>query len=122
MAELIFAEMSAVCEAPPPSLDFLRAFLANLRTDRIYTTKYDLLLQAAPDVYTGFQSAQRPDGKSFDRADFWHATDSDSLFHLHGPVHLAFGRPAARDALSLGLGEEVKPSSAWLNALFVPND
>ncbi len=101
MAEFIFEELSAVCEAPAESLDPLAAFLTKLRTEyvaRIYTTNYDdFLLQAAPDLYTGFDSALGLDPKSFDAGAFWQAAESDGVFHLHGSVHLAFGHPLAGD-------------------------
>ena len=101
MAEFIFAELSTVCEEPIVSLDPLTAFLAKLREDhitRIYTTNYDdFLLQAAPDLYTGFDSAPSPDPKSFDGGAFWQATDADGVFHLHGSVHLSFGPPQPQD-------------------------
>ena len=96
MAKFIFEELSAVCDNPETSLDPLAAFLAKLRADhitRIYTTNYDdFLLQAAPDLYTGFDPAPSLDHpKSFDSRVFWQATDADSVFHLHGSVHLGFG-------------------------------
>ena len=101
MAEFIFAELSAVCEKPTQNLDPLANFIEKLRADqiaRIYTTNYDdFLLQAAPDLYTGFHPAPMPSPKSFDGQAFWQATDKDSVFHLHGSVHLGFGPPQAQD-------------------------
>lgn len=97
MAKFIFEELSAICERPTANLDLLTSFLGRLRKDhitRIYTTNYDdFLLQAAPDLYTGFDSEPSPDAKLFDRRAFWRATDIDCVFHLHGSVHLAFGHP-----------------------------
>ena len=102
MAEFIFTELSAVCEKPTRSLDPLAAFLAKLREDyitRIYTVNYDdFLLQAATDLYTGFERAPSPDAKSFDGRAFWQETDADCVFHLHGSVHLGFGLPPAPNA------------------------
>ena len=101
MAKFIFEELSAVCNKPEASLDPLTSFLAKLREDhitRIYTTNYDdFLLQATPDLYTGFDSAPSPGPKSFDSRAFWQATDADSVFHLHGSVHLGFDIPQKRD-------------------------
>ena len=92
MAEFIFAEISAVCEDPKTSLEPLTEFLDNLRVDhitRIYTTNYDdFLWQAAGDLYTGFDCAPNHDAKRFDGRAFWEATDEDSVFHLHGSVHI----------------------------------
>ena len=102
MAKFIFEELSATCERPTVNLDPLTAFLEGLRKDhiiRIYTTNYDdFLLQAAPDLYTGFDSKPSPDAKRFDRRAFWQATDTDCVFHLHGSVHLSFTFPSTPDA------------------------
>ena len=99
-AEFIFAEMSAVCERPS-DLSPLTTFLEKLRQDytvRIYTTNYDdFLLEAAPDLYTGFDSRRDPGAKPFDRRAFWSAFQRDSAFHLHGSVHLSFGLPHPPD-------------------------
>ena len=102
MTEFIFDALSTVCKKPKESLEPLTAFLEKLRADhitRIYTTNYDdFLLQAAPDLYTGFDPDSNPDPKSFDGSAFWQMTDVDSVFHLHGSVHLSFGLPQTRDA------------------------
>jgi hypothetical protein len=101
MAEFIFAELSTVCDTPKIGLDPLTAFIAKVRRDhitRIYTTNYDdFFLQAAPDLYTGFDLAPSPDAKSFDGGDFWKSLDSDCLYHLHGSVHLVAGPPLSTD-------------------------
>ena len=101
IAHFIFAEMSAVCERPS-DLTLLTAFLETLRRDytvRIYTTNYDdYLLEAAPDLYSGFDSRPHPGAKPFDRRAFWSAFQRDCAFHLHGSVHLSFGLPHAPDA------------------------
>jgi len=102
MAKFIFAELSTVCENPKTSLDPLASFLALLRKDhitRIYTTNYDdFLLQAAPDLNTGFPNPPSSDPKRFDPQAFWEATDTDGVFHLHGSVHLGFPRPPPGDS------------------------
>lgn len=94
MAKFIFDEVSAICEAPPANLGLITSFLGRLRDDhvvRIYTTNYDdLLLQAVPDLYTGFDPQPSSDAKLFDRRAFWQATEVDCICHLHGSVHLAF--------------------------------
>ena len=94
MAKLIFEELSEICRKPPANLGLLASFLERLRKDhitRIYTTNYDdFLLQAARDLYTGFDPEPSPDAKPFDRQAFYQATDIDCVFHLHGSVHLAF--------------------------------
>ena len=68
IGEFILAEMAAVCERPS-HLGPLSGFLSNLRTDyvtRAYTTNYDdFLLQAAPDLYTGFDADPRAGAKNF---------------------------------------------------------
>ena len=102
MAKFIFAELSTICENPETSLDPLGNFLARLRKEhvtRIYTTNYDdFLLQAAPDLYTGFADPPSSGAKRFDPQAFWEATDADGVFHLHGSVHLGFPRPPAPDS------------------------
>ena len=98
IAEFIFAEMVTVCERAK-CLNTLTAFLAKLRQDyivRIYTTNYDdFLLQAAPDLFTGFDPEPRIGAKPFDRQKFWNAIDQDCSFPLHGSVHLSFRIPHA---------------------------
>lgn len=105
MAKFIFEELSRACDRPARSLALLAAFVAKLRREhmtRIYTTNYDdFLLQAAPDLYTGFERAPGSDPKRFDPRSFWQAIDDDCVFHLHGSVHLGFPVPPAQDA---GLG------------------
>ena len=102
MATFIFAELSAACDRPTRSLAPLAAFVAKIRKDhvtRIYTTNYDdFLLQAVPDLYTGFERAPSPDPKAFDARLCWQATDDACVFHLHGSVHLGFPHPPSRDA------------------------
>lgn len=97
MAEFLFEELSESCKNPIAELDLLSSFLQKLRKDhitRIYTTNYDdLLLQAACDLYTGFDSEPSPDAKRFDRRAFWQETNTDCVFHLHGSVHLGFTFP-----------------------------
>ena len=94
MDNFIIGELSVACEEPKNSLTPLTAFIAKLRekhVTRIYTTNYDdFLWQAMPDLYTGFGSAWSPEVKNFDLEKFWQATDVDSIFHLHGSVHLSF--------------------------------
>ena len=102
IAEFILAELSAVCAPPIKHLEPLSAFVAKLQEDhitRIYTTNYDdFILQADPDLYTGFNPARCSGQKNLDRQAFWAAFDRDCIFHLHGSVHLNFGRPPSFDA------------------------
>ena len=101
MAEFIYKELSAICDKPTTNLDPLTSFLEGLRKDhitRIYTTNYDdFLLQAAPDLYTGFDPKPCTDAKRFDRRAFWQGIDADCVFHLHGSVHLSFPHPSDPD-------------------------
>lgn len=91
---IIYRQLSAACEANPLSLIPLTEFIYSIRrshTLRIYTTNYDdFILQAAPDLYTGFSSAPAAEAKPFDKGGFWEKTNVDSVFHLHGSVHLGF--------------------------------
>lgn len=94
MAKFIFEELSRVCDDPKTDLGLMTHFLDKLRQrhiTRIYTTNYDdFILQAAPDLYMGFDHEPSLDAKRFDRDSFWQATNVDCVFHLHGSVHLAF--------------------------------
>ena len=97
MVQFIYEDLSAVSERLRVSLDPLAEFLARIQEDyvtRVYTTNYDdFALQAAPDLYTGFDPASIPGAKRFDHRMFWQATDRDCIFHVHGSVHLSFGVP-----------------------------
>jgi SIR2-like domain len=97
MAGAIFAEVSSACASNPLSLAPLTRFIRGLRgnyTTRIYTTNYDdFLLQAAPDLYTGFDSAPSTHPKQFQLDRFWAARDYDALLYLHGSVHMGFPHP-----------------------------
>ena len=110
MAKVIFEELSKVCKKPKTNLGPLKSFVRRLRRDqitRIYTTNYDdFLWQAAPDLYTGFSSKPSCHAKRFDRREFWRATDTDCLFHMHGSVHLASPPPRPLNtALNTDLGD-----------------
>ena len=101
MAEFIFKELSVICDKPTTNLGPLTSFIEGLRKEhitRIYTTNYDdFLLQAAPDLYTGFDPKPCTDAKRFDRRAFWRKIDADCVFHLHGSVHLSFPFPPDPD-------------------------
>jgi hypothetical protein len=97
MAEIIFAEVSAACEKNPLSLGPFTDFVTSLRADhitRIYTTNYDdFLLQAVPDLYTGFAASPSTTPKRFETDKFWRKVGRASAFHLHGSVHMGFAAP-----------------------------
>ena len=101
MVTFIYDDLSAASQRPKVSVAPLAAFIARLRehhVTRIYTTNYDdFVLQAAPDLYTGFDPAPDPGAKRFDDRMFWQAAHRDCLFHLHGSVHLSFGTPLPTD-------------------------
>ena len=105
MTEFIFKELSTRCENLRTNLDPLSSFLNKLQRNhitRIYTTNYDdFFLQAAPNLYTGFDSEPNPARKHFDPRAFWQASDTDCIFHLHGSVHLGFARLPA-EGVDLG--------------------
>ena len=90
MASVIFAEVSACCGRNPISLAPLTNFLGAMRENyitRIYSTNYDdFPLQAAGDLYTGFDPAPSTRAKPFEIDSFWHKEDWHSIFHLHGSV------------------------------------
>lgn len=90
----IYSAVSKSCDSSPVSLAPLAKFIRTLRSKyitRIYTTNYDdFPLQAAPDLYTGFDGTPRPGPKRFEVDAFWEKLNEDSLFHLHGSVHMGF--------------------------------
>lgn len=97
IVDVIFDQITAACANNAVSLTPLKGFISGLRTNfttRIYTTNYDdLVYQAAPDLYTGFDGTPRPEAKRFQLDRFWEADEADSLFHLHGSVHMGFPHP-----------------------------
>jgi hypothetical protein len=92
---VIYSGASRCCATPKVGLSPLADFLANSRKDsitRVYSTNYDdFVLQAAPDLYTGFVG--KGSHQRFDAEPFWQKENESSLFHLHGSVHMGFGRP-----------------------------
>ncbi len=96
MIEIIYSSISKSCTTNSLSIDPLRTFLATLRDryiTRIYSTNYDdFVLQAAPDLYTGFVNAATGEAKRFALNEFWSQQDVDSIYHLHGSVRLGFER------------------------------
>ena len=67
MVQFIYEDLSAVSKRLRVSLDPLAEFLARIRehyVTRVYTTNYDdFALQAAPDMYTGYNPALTPGAK-----------------------------------------------------------
>ena len=96
MVEIIFAQVSASCSSNTLGIKPLAHFIKGLRANyvtRVYTTNYDdFVLQAAPDLYTGFKTAQ--DGtRAFDLEGFWRRERADGVFHLHGSIHMGYPTP-----------------------------
>lgn len=93
----IYKSVSDSCSKNILSLDPFRGFINNLGTDyitRIYTTNYDdFPLQACPNLYTGFEMEKKSGPKKFEIDKFWKKEDLDSLFYLHGSVHMGFPSP-----------------------------
>jgi hypothetical protein len=94
--EIIFRYLSDRCTSPKVTLEPLVILLNRLTSEgltRIYSTNYDdFIWQARSDLYTGFPTGGT-DAKRFDAADFWKQTGQNSLFHLHGSVHMGFSTP-----------------------------
>lgn len=92
----IFSVISGLCEKPTNSLLPLREFLTSISekfTTRIYSTNYDDLPIQAIGNHNYFNTGFTPfrDGLSkFDSKNFWKNWDKNSLFHLHGSVHMSF--------------------------------
>jgi len=100
MVAEIFSQISACCAAGSHDKTPLSNFISMLKTNyvtRMYTTNYDdFILQADNNLYVGFdRTAASP--QRFDLNTFWHKQDEDSLFFMHGSVHMAFAHPPAAD-------------------------
>ncbi|MBY5690342.1 hypothetical protein HFO41_16140 [Rhizobium leguminosarum] len=97
ITDVIYSQFSAACYGNPLSLAPLSAFIEKIRRThitRIYTTNYDdFILQAAPDLYTGFANVAAAGPQQFELRKFWERSDDASVFYLHGSVHLGFPHP-----------------------------
>ncbi len=97
IVDVIYKIFSSACDENQLSLEPFSAFITNLRshfTTRIYTTNYDdFILQAAPDLYTGFSPSVSSGPKRFEIKDFFGRENEHAVFHLHGSVHLGFPHP-----------------------------
>lgn len=97
ITDVIYSRFSAACDDNPLSLTPLAAFIEKVRrthVTRIYTTNYDdFILQAAPDLYTGFANVPAAGPQQFELREFWERRDDGSVFYLHGSVHLGFPHP-----------------------------
>jgi hypothetical protein len=104
--DVIYKAFSSACASNPLDLAPLSTFISSLRrqhTTRIYTTNYDdFILQAAPDLYTGFPPGPSEGPKQFELEDFVTRDEQDAVFHLHGSVHLGFPHPMPADS---GIGD-----------------
>lgn len=100
IAKVIYAEVSRSCGDNSLGLGSLARFVEFLRSQyvtRIYTTNYDdFLLQAVPDLYTGFGAAQAG-VRRFDKERFWVRDRWDTASYLHGSVHMGFQHPPHGD-------------------------
>jgi NAD-dependent SIR2 family protein deacetylase len=101
--ETIYNLVSTSCDTPNCSLTPLRDFLSKLEkehTTRIYTTNYDdFPIQALDKFYTGFLPTSGVPA-TFDHEGFWSQWNSNSLFHLHGSIHMAYANRG-----TAGIGE-----------------
>jgi hypothetical protein len=97
MVEIIFREVSSSCDGCTLDLKPLARFVEALRADyvtRVYTTNYDdLLLQAVPELYTGFDATLTSGPKRFEVDSYWRKECWDGIFHLHGSVRMGFTHP-----------------------------
>lgn len=94
MTEMIHRRVSEACAQPAVPTTALAGFLGRMRSrylTRIYTTNYDdFILQAAPDLHTGFDAQAGGPPSRFQGREFWSANNQDCVYHLHGSVHLGF--------------------------------
>ncbi len=97
ITDVIYQRFSAACDDNPLSLNPFSNFIEKIRqthVTRIYTTNYDdFILQAAPDLYTGFPNDAAPGPQPFELRKFWDRLDDASVFYLHGSVHFGFPHP-----------------------------
>ncbi|MER9176598.1 SIR2 family protein [Mesorhizobium sp. M0955] len=102
IVDVIYKTYSVACGANPLGLGPLATFISGLQREfvtRIYTTNYDdFILQAAPDLYTGFPSPPSSGPKRFGPKEFWSRDNDHAVFHLHGSVHLGFPHPLPADS------------------------
>jgi NAD-dependent SIR2 family protein deacetylase len=93
ITDVIYREVSARCGTPAQPIDPFRAFLRGLEAKsvpRLYTTNYDdFALQAAPNLYTGYDRKGARE-TTFDVDGFWGRWNDPSLFYLHGSVHMSY--------------------------------
>ena len=95
--DILFEELSQASDSPvialKPLSDFI-VYLRNTHVTRFYTTNYDdFILQADPTLFHGFDPTAGPGPKLFQPETFSASDNTDSIFHLHGSVHLGFPPP-----------------------------
>tara|TARA_R110002020_G_scaffold25225_6_gene82116 strand:- start:592 stop:1794 length:1203 start_codon:yes stop_codon:yes gene_type:complete len=102
IVDVIYSAVSTASGANTLGLQPFSNFIEGLQADfvtRVYTTNYDdFILQASPDLYTGFPQPRSPGPKRFALAEFWAHENDHALFHLHGAVHLGFPHPMPADS------------------------
>jgi hypothetical protein len=100
IAEVIYGEVSRSCGGNPIGLGPLSNSVELLRSQyvtRLYTTNYDdFILQAVPDLYTGFGRVHGT-GRRFDLERSWYRERRDAVAYLHGSVHMGFQAPPYGD-------------------------
>jgi hypothetical protein len=105
VVETIFREVSRSCDHRILDLEPLARFVEALRADyvtRIYTTNYDdFVVQAVPDLYTGFGRVLSSGSRRFEVNRYWRKENWDSIFHLHGSVRMGFEHPPRRGSFSM---------------------
>jgi NAD-dependent SIR2 family protein deacetylase len=101
MTKVIYERISRCCDDEALNLASLTAFLEKIESKhitRIYTTNYDdLVLQAAPHLYTGFSARLDGEPRRFKAENFWAHENTNAVFHLHGSVHLGFPHPIPKE-------------------------
>lgn len=99
IVQIIFSEFSLACDNALPDFDTFGHFMTTLSANyitRCYTTNYDdFVLRASPGLYTGFAGSLGDGPRKFELNRFWRKENTDSVFHLHGSVHMGFPHPPA---------------------------
>lgn len=103
--EIIYHEVSAVCERNTCSLEPLKQFFAQVEDryiPRIYTTNYDNFVGQATEgkYFTGF-NRKLNDLNLFNAESFFQQWNTPCLYHLHGSIHFGFPAPYTK-AIRMG--------------------
>lgn len=95
MLNVIYEEVSSVCDKPKAPLGPLETFFHLLEKQfipRVYTTNYDDFISQATQgrYFTGFDQSPDNNYQLFNSKSYWSNWNMPGLFHLHGSIHMGF--------------------------------